>query len=350
MSQTNPTIGRQGAGGTSRSPVLNLAEFDPVFIVGFPRSGTTLLAVMMDRHPLVAIGPESHFIEVAENIRLPAQSDQPDIWINRLLTSSRMRDLGLTPGKVLCKLPTNRSVKASEMFAAILLAYTADHGKIVTGEKTPTHLPHLPMLLKWFPKARALCVQRDGRDAVASILQVPWRNHSSVRIYGLEWEKFMRCMETAVQMFPDRVMSVRYENLVQHPEKTLRDIDNFIGIDFDPVQLNVAKPTETVPQWETRWKATATADRPNVEHLGLWRTRLSPREKVIIQRTIYHSLQKAGYLSIDEQSAVKSIRNRLNCNLLIRRGFFRKIYLQFARHSHTYKLRDSTYPRNIMAQ
>lgn len=345
MSQTDPTIGQQGADGTSRSTILDLAEFDPVFIVGFPRSGTTLLAVMMDRHPLVAIGPESHFIEVAENIDLPDRTDQPETWINRLLAAPRLCDLGLRSEWVLSKLPTHRAVRAPEMFAAILLAYTADRGKSMAGEKTPTHLLHLPMLLDWFPKARALCVQRDGRDAVASLLQVPWRNHSSVRIYALQWEKFMHRMETAMQMFPDRVMPVRYENLVQNPEKTLREIDHFIGVDFDPAQLNVTRPTETVPQWETRWKATATADRPNAEHLGLWRTRLSPPEKVTIQGTIYHSLRSGGYLSPEEQSFFKSIRHRFNCNLLLRHGFFRKIYLKFIRHSQTYKHREHAFPR-----
>src|SRR5580658_8318250 len=107
----------------------NRSAFEPIFIVGFPRSGTTLLAVLLDRHPLMAIGPESHFIEATESIKLPPIIHQPELWIPKLLNLPRLRDLGITPELVLSQLPPNQAITTAAMFEAILRAYAARQSK-----------------------------------------------------------------------------------------------------------------------------------------------------------------------------------------------------------------------------
>jgi Sulfotransferase family len=344
VNQTNTKMQKEGGECLAGVVQANRSDFQPIFIVGFPRSGTTLLAVLLDRHPLMTIGPESHFIEAAESIKLPPIIRQPKLWIPKLLHLPRLRDLGISPELVLSQLPPNQAITTAALFEAILRAYATRQSKTVIGEKTPSHLLHLSTLFNWFPNAKALCMVRDGRDAVASYLQVPWRSHSSARILGLQWGKYMQHTEAAMRQFPGRIMMVRYENLGQQPENTLRAVDDFIGIPFHAAQLDSALSTEVMPRWETQWKAAAV-DPPDAHHIGLWKNRLQPQEKKILQRTMYRSLQKAGYLSPQEESGLKGIRNVLNINLLVRRGFFRNLYLQIVRYSPTYRLRESSYPR-----
>ena len=239
--------------------------------------------------------------------------------------------LWLQPGSSAC---------AASIFSAILQAYRAKRRKNIIAEKTPQHLLELDTLLRWYPRAKAICMLRDGRDAVASILQVPWRSHSSARLYGLQWNRYFKFIEAAQKRYPERVLVVRYEDLASQPEPQLYRIGLFLGVQFDPAQLDATQESSAVPQWELGWKASAEAA-PNQDHMGQWRTRLSPHEQQIVEATLHDSLRRAGYLSTGDTKPVGA-----NCNWMLARGFFRKVYLSTIRRSKTYQHREQQHPRS----
>ncbi|NNM85718.1 MAG: sulfotransferase [Phycisphaerales bacterium] len=341
MTQTTAQFARvRGSKPTCTNPKRK--AFAPIFIVGFPRSGTTLLAVLLDRHPDIAVGPESHFFEVIKQLHLPHTLTPPELddGLARILAAPRMRDLELSVDVVRLWLQPGSSVDAASILAAILQAYRAKRGKAIIAEKTPQHLLELDALLRWYPTSKVICMLRDGRDAVASMLQVPWRSHSSARLYALQWNRYFKLIESAQKRYPQRVLVVRYEDLASQPEPQLQRIGLFIGVQFDPAQLDATQESSAVPQWELGWKASAEAA-PNQDYMGQWQTRLSTREQQIVKTTLHDSLRRAGYLSSEAPRPAG-----VTCNWTLARGFFRKIYLHIIRHSKTYQHRELQHPRS----
>lgn len=316
--------------------------FAPIFIVGFPRSGTTMLAVLLDRHPDIAVGPESHFFELIKHLHLPDRLTPPelDAWLARILAAPRIRDLELSADDVRLWLQPGSPVMPANIFAAILQAYRAKRGKAIIAEKTPQHLLELNTLLHWYPQAKAICMLRDGRDAVASMLQVPWRSHSSARLYALQWIRYFKLIHAAQKNFPDRVLVIRYEDLASQPQAQLQRIGLFMGVPFDPAQLDATRQSAAVPQWELAWKAAAEMA-PDQDRMGLWQTRLSTGEKHIVNTTLHESLRRAGYLTNGA-----ALPPGFNCNWMLARGFFRKVYLKAIQQSKTYRQREEQCPRS----
>lgn len=237
----------------------------PVFVVGYPRSGTTITASCIGRHPDIAMPPETQFFfEVAaEETSLDRQR------IAELLTESRMRDLELDPEAVLALCPETGCDRRT-LFDAILTAYTDKVGKPRAGEKSPMHIHHVPTLLEWYPDARIIYIMRDGRDAVHSIMGVPWTHDSIVR-HCISWIKVVRQANDLIQRYPQSIFKINYEALLASPESVLKNVCAFIEAPFDPVML-MPGASAAVPEWEREWKSKAEGSIiPN--NGGKWRAR-----------------------------------------------------------------------------
>src|SRR5262245_32845292 len=120
------------------------------FVVGYPRSGTTLVSVLLDRHSRLCVTPETAFFdEVA-----PLLTSPRDAVLMRVLGKwRRLPELGLEPEMVLRRLG-KKSWSAGDVFAAILDLYALGKAKVRCGEKTPQHLIHVPTIRRLFPQAK----------------------------------------------------------------------------------------------------------------------------------------------------------------------------------------------------
>ena len=170
----------------------------PVFIVGCPRSGTTLLRNLLSSHPHLAFRGESHFIPSF----LGRHGDPPDERAARKLATEILnlrwvRDWGLelVPG----------DFAAERSFSAIVARLYAEvvrvEGKRRWGDKTPQYVLEIPLLFRLFPDARVLHIIRDGRDVALSWLAV---NFGPENVYtsALEWRKYVEAGRGAAREFP----------------------------------------------------------------------------------------------------------------------------------------------------
>ena len=152
----------------------------PIFIVGFPRSGTTLLASLIARHPDVALPPETGLL-------LPAQYwSIRQHWNNAAPPPSSacarlIRDLGLDVDTVQAVVRESPHRGPQAFLHSLLSCYALRQGKPRWAEKSPLHLHYLKRLLRWYPTARVVCLTRDGRDAVPSLMKLPRRSQSIYR-------------------------------------------------------------------------------------------------------------------------------------------------------------------------
>lgn len=253
-----------------------------------------MLAAMIDRHSRVAVPPETHlFIGLPQKMReLNARTDTAErvAW---LLQSDRVRDLRLTPEQVMNRLPAGDTSLAA-ISTAVLSAYARGVGKAQFCAKTPSHLFCTPMLMSWFPNARIVCVMRDGRDVVQSLNKTPWAKDDGNRKNATKWWIAARACDTFEARYPDRFMRVHFEALVREPEEQLRRVDAFMGLEFEPGQLDSHKETHVVPTWESQWKSKAN-ETPDPSRAGAWKRDLPPETVWELNAWMSPYLAKFGY-------------------------------------------------------
>lgn len=264
-----------------------------VFVVGFARSGTTLLATLLDRHSRIAATPETHFFDMV----LPRGTRATDRFeadgiVAQFLDSERVRDLELTR-EDFAALVENASCTWRDVFSRALASYGARYRADIVVEKTPAHLTKVPQLLEWYPDAKTVHIVRDGRDAVLSLLRAPW-SHNNVRRHARMWRWCMKRMARYRRAWPERMYEVRYEALLERPEETLRAIDAFIGVEFEPAQLGPAVAQRTVPAWESEWKAKAAAEL-DASRVQAWKRDATPAQRWAMNSMMGGALRGNGY-------------------------------------------------------
>lgn len=274
--------------------------FTPVFIVGAPRSGTTLLAVLLNRHSRLAIPPETQFFTTlrnAKNARILEGADRA-AKVDLMLGHERIRDLCLDPAALSARFACYEN-NSRGLFQAMLETYGAQQNKPRVGEKTPKHIEYVNDVFQYFPEARILCIVRDGRDVVRSLLKTSWAEPGNPRRFGLfccEWAEYARvAVEHSKRLTRDRFLVVRYEDVLLEPELMLRKICRFLDEDFEPGMLDAsAAVSGVVPSWETDWKAKADK-KVDPARAFAWRTQAKREEIWWMNVMMGRELRLLGY-------------------------------------------------------
>ena len=234
---------------------------DPVFMLGCPRSGTTLLASHLGRHPELLALPETHFFpgSYGGNALTRARAQRtPARYFDYIWTRNpRLQDVALEATALKADFIARDVRDPRRALDLIFIHALKGTGKHRVVEKTPRHINQIDRILRWYPHAKVLCVTRDGRDVVNSLIAAPW-THSNADRHTALWRWCMRVGLDRVARHPDRVKIVQYEHFVNDPEASLRGICDFIGAPYDAAMLDNTIHTGTAPEWERAWKDAAT--------------------------------------------------------------------------------------------
>jgi len=264
---------------------------DYFFIVGCPRSGTTLLSVLLDRHSRLCVPPETAFFdEVAPRL---GRGDHERL-LKVLGHWPRLPELALRAESVVQRL-AGRPAAPAAVLAAMLDLYAEARGKARCGEKTPQHLKHVPAILRGFPRARIVCLLRDGRDTALSLRSMPWWSGSLAAAAGL-WKQYVRLAEDFAGRHPARFTIVRYEDLVSRPEGVLSAVMAYIGETLEPGQLRPDLPSGVVLPRSMPWKGRALGS-IEAERIGERYRQATPDERVLLERTLHDELSRYGYVT-----------------------------------------------------
>lgn len=232
----------------------------PLFIVGCPRSGTTLLSQLL-KESRWGCRSESHFIAKFFK-RLPRYGDlavaenraklAKDILAERPVMQWK---LGIDPAELTADPAT---ADYSTLVDRLCTERVKRWGLEAWGDKTPHYIFEMHLLDRLFPRARFLNVIRDGRDVALSLLEKPWAP-KNVYACAAFWA---RCtMETpALKRLRDtgRLLDVRYESLLADPEATMRRVYDFLGESFDAAKLGPALAGVKGGNFD-KWKRGLTA-------------------------------------------------------------------------------------------
>lgn len=278
--------------------ISNTELFRPIFIVGAPRSGTTLLAVLLDRHSNIAIPPETQFFTEFLQIQLETSvANSREEKIDRALSFCRIQDIGIRTELVLeefSRLPNTWPC----LLQAILTVYSFGQKKKRVGEKSPKHIIHVPEILSAFPGAKIVCLVRDGRDVVRSLKKVPWAEPANPRrlnIFCMEWVDYAKlALRYQKQFTKDQFLLVKYENILCSPNHELSKICCFVGEEFEAGQLQITPESKVVPNWEGAWKSKSTT-MLDPKRAEAWRTQADQKEIYFMNSMMGQALAKLGY-------------------------------------------------------
>lgn len=209
-------------------------------IIGAPRSGTTLLRLMLDAHPALAIPPETHFLSLG--FRLPQRGPHVrERFCSSLITHGRTAsnwpDFGIPAEKFRDAVATLKPFSARAGIRLFYKLYAERFGKTRWGDKTPSYCLHMPKIRRLLPEARFIHLIRDGRDVALSLREQWFSPGPSIEAQALLWSRYVRAARRAGREHAD-YLEVRYEELVLDPATLLRRICEFIELDYTPRMLS----------------------------------------------------------------------------------------------------------------
>lgn len=264
----------------------------PFLIVGSPRSGTTLLVQMLNRHPRLFIPPETaFFLQLARYRREhPHQSFDLPSFTRWYLTSRPAKYLNVdeqVAGRLLAG-----ATEPVDVLANLMSFLLERSGKCRWGEKTPEHVHNVDDLCRCFPDSQFIVLVRDGRAVVRSRLEHPeWRDnlYSAARKWRHDIQAGLKLMEQT----GDRSIEVRYESLVLEPQATIHRILDFLG--EDQIDCEDAMSNQTFDEYYARpWMCKST-DAPDHSRISAWRDKYTPLQLRALEGFIGKQLQSLGY-------------------------------------------------------
>ena len=216
-------------------------RLDPVFVIGYKRSGTTVFRLMLNAHDELFIPTESEYIQRAPKVlgKRVFQTEDIDELLKNLPHGSfdLFMDREMMRPYLETALPGDVSVVIAALYQAC--AEQLENPGARWGDKKPQHWQFVDGLTRWYPDAQFIHICRDPRDVIASIEQ-----HLSDQVKGRgllpahiisawHWNYVIKQMQRASERLPEtRFTQVRYEDLMADTESELRRLCGFLEVPF----------------------------------------------------------------------------------------------------------------------
>lgn len=273
-----------------------------VFLVGCPRSGSTALASVLNRHPDIS------FLETNFFNRLMPEFFNPDfkkLSIAKLLEDFRLLDflelIKIRPDEFKTILEDRLSQIPSESispkdFFDFLISLSPKKSKLIC-DKSTAHIFHFEKILELYPEAKFIEIIRDGRDVVNSLIKMPWRA-DGVLNNARYWVKHIKAGKKLKQSFAgkaDRFLSIKYEDLMSHPHEILEKLSSFLGLEFNEniLETNICED-EVFPEWQSAWKSKSRS-KLNTNRISIWQKEIEKKDQGILNLYLAKYLKDLDY-------------------------------------------------------
>lgn len=244
---------------------------DPIFVVGAPRSGTSMMQHSLRQHPGLWGGEESDFM------------------IPLLQGAKEAHEYGVRRGDL--HWLSSQGVAGTEFLRhvgyGINALYTDRSGGLRWVEQTPQYTLHLDDLNAMFPGARFLFMLRDGRSVVHSLRHFvnPVQHDRACRI----WKRFTEAgLNFKSSDSGDRVMVVPYEEIVAETDRVLREIYAFLDMPFEAASVDFIRSNSPI---NSSFTGERTAREKIVPRWEAW----SPDERETFDRIAGDLLVELGF-------------------------------------------------------
>jgi hypothetical protein len=270
----------------------------PVFIVGCPRSGTTLLYSM-----LVASGgfavyrKETYFYDLLPRFRDLATVQGQQRFAREFLQGY----LGHVPGldvEPFVRSALDQCRRPEEFLPLLLTAITSAQQMDRWIEATPAHVLCMNEIERAVPDALFVHVIRDGRDCALSnnlqrwIPTLPWDKTRRLGVAALLWESMVRAGRAYGRANPSRYLELQFEDLIGSPSETLNRVGAFIDhdLDYDRIRQN---PVHAMKHPNTSFREETS--RADFNPVGRWKEKLTTDDVRLCEALVGRCLTDIGY-------------------------------------------------------
>ncbi len=283
-----------------------------VFILGNPRSGTSLLRIMLNSHPVIAAPPESGFMhwwraKYKDWSKADANSEKKVAgFVDDLLSSKKIETWRLDRDAMVNLIIENQPVDYGDLTSLVFLHWSVKHEHKVPAvivDKNNYYINHLNDLPGIWPSAKFIFLIRDGRDVASSYLDLknlktdsPYKPDlpTDVRTIAATWEQSNKNIVQFLKHRPaDHWVMIRFEDLVSNPKTELAKLTSFLGVDFSEDMLTYYLK-ENEPSSTLDWKRK-TLEEPDATKIGRYKTVLSAQEVTLFNNTAREMLNFGGY-------------------------------------------------------
>ena len=276
------------------------------FIVGVARSGTTLLRLMLDAHPELAIPPETHFIP--RTIRAFKAGGGPTAAIDAIVAHRRWHDFDLDEQELRERVGLGE-VEPGDVFRAFFRLYAERQDKARWGDKSTNYVRHMRAIRRTLPEARFVHLIRDGRDVALSLVAVHF-GPSPVAEAAEKWrDEILKARRQGPRL--DGYIEARYEELIADPEPILRRVCELCELEWDPAVLDyregaeeriaeihrdLERPDGRGVTAEQRARHQANVAAPlQPDRASRWRTEMSQSDRETFEGIAGELLDELGY-------------------------------------------------------
>mgnify|MGYP001825732367 CR=1 FL=1 len=225
-------------------------EIPIFFIVGRPRSGTTLLRTLLDAHPNVIVPPECQFIinlypkygMIRNWKRKHLENFYKELLSQWLFNLWPLEKDELLDKLLLCEGENTYAGVCKVVYSSYQSVF--QHDEIMAlGDKNPGYTIYTEKLLKIFPEAKFIHIVRDYRDNFVSIKNVDFEL-PYISLTTAKWKIFLKRFRKAADRHPGTHLELRYEDLVSKPEKEFNAVCSFLNIPLSNIPLSFHEKKE----------------------------------------------------------------------------------------------------------
>ena len=261
----------------------------PFFIIGVPRSGTTLLSVVLNNHSEIFIDKDSIGMTCIQTVRKwkrqyafhPGQN-KLELLRGLLQNSYKQRLSFLLEGERL-----DQSTSLEQLFSQAMGEKMRQEGQKIWGDKTPELLKFLPEMKAIFPQAKFIQLIRNPYANCKSLKE---RQYMNIRLAAQEWKDLnaIGLIENYISGSQNYLI-IKYEDLVLSPKETVQKVCSFLGVDFREEMLNLNRASDT--QSDQAYVLSSF----DVQKLEGWKDSLTTKEIRKIEMITADLMSKLGY-------------------------------------------------------
>lgn len=282
-----------------------------MFLLGNPRSGTSLLRLMLNAHPDIIAPPESGFLhwwyEKYKDWSLEDGQSSAAIagYVTDLLSSKKIETWCLNRNDLIDFLRRKKPADYESLSALVYEYYACMVNKTpsVIIDKNNYYIHHLSDLKLIWPNAFYIYLIRDGRDVACSYLNIkklktnsPYKPSlpSSIEKIAAEWDTNNRRIYDFLSQYNSKKwIMVKFEELILNPISTLQTITHMIDIKYSQQMMEYTKHNDE-PQATLDWKKK-TLSMPDVSNINKYKKQLSKNQINIFNRIARETLIYRGY-------------------------------------------------------
>jgi len=272
-----------------------------IFIVGYPRSGTTYLQSLMATQPTTVSFPETHFYSSFTNgidLAKPIPADKVLDIIDKV-----EEYVGVKP-KSEDREELRSRAQTGQLHSKELMAWVMQKAALVQGvdiasgdhiiiEKTPSHAFHMERILKDFPEAQFVQITRHPVPAIDSYHHRLSKGKKPLSTLIDEWQRSHEAVLRFKKTFPERIHTVQYEALRDNPQKEMKRLTAALGMVY--VQEDLAKSKEVAASLVRPFEEWKKENTKPTAQFNPRKGELSWKEIATIQFLLRSRLEAQGY-------------------------------------------------------